>query len=156
MNPHSVLGGRGAIYLQELAATAGLLASIAVAARITMIKELRKYPSFLPTALLVLSAVDLLLLGRNRLISVAPLRPLTQQSPVLATLASEPRGARIVAGLRNLPMLIGLGPVSAYRTLDLPALEPLTRWQSCRAGTGELGLAVQKARRRMRRGCAGS
>ena len=28
--------------------------------------------------------------------------------------------------LRNLPMLVGLAPVSAYRTLDLPAVEKLT------------------------------
>jgi hypothetical protein len=45
---------------------------------------------------------------------------------VLARLADEPRGTRIVDSFRNLSMLVGLETISAYRTLDLPALEPLT------------------------------
>jgi hypothetical protein len=67
------------------------------------------------------------MLGRHRLIDVAPLRPLTEQSPMLAFLSREPRGARIAdARFRNLPMFVGLAPLSAYRTLNLPAAEKLT------------------------------
>ena len=71
-----------------------------------------------------------LVLGRHRLLDVGPLRPLAEQSPVLARLAQEPRGTRIANGRplspRNLPMLVGLAPISAYRTLDLPAVPSLT------------------------------
>jgi hypothetical protein len=47
-----------------------------------------------------------------------------EQSPVLARLAKEPRGTRTADPLRNLPMVVGLAPVQAYRTLDLSALSP--------------------------------
>ena len=67
------------------------------------------------------------MLGRHRLVDVAPWKPLTEQSPVLASLAREPRGTRIAdRRLRNLPMRVGLAPISAYRTLDLPAVGSLT------------------------------
>jgi hypothetical protein len=77
--------------------------------------------------LVVVTFLDLWALGCHRLIDVTPLRPLVEQSPVLARLAREPRGTRIAdQRLRNLPMLIGLAPISAYRTLDLPAVGALT------------------------------
>ena len=79
-----------------------------------------------PTALLVLTAVDLLTLGRHRPIDLAPIGSLEARSPVLAALADRPRGSRSIDSLGNLPMLAGSAPVSAYRTLDLPALESLT------------------------------
>jgi hypothetical protein len=41
-------------------------------------------------------------------------------------MAREPRGTRIADPVRNLPMAVGLAPVQAYRTLDLPALPGLT------------------------------
>ena len=91
--------------------------------------------------------VDLLLLGQHRLVSVGPLRPLGEQSPVLAKLAREPRGTRIVDGFGNLSMLVGLEPISAYRTLDLPALEPLTSLAQKPLGANPLGSAVRKAMR---------
>ena len=79
------------------------------------------------TALVMIALIDLWMLGRHRLIDVAPLRPLTEQSPVLARLSREPRGSRIAIDQpRNLPMLFGLAPVSAYRTLNLPAVGKLT------------------------------
>ena len=54
-------------------------------------------------------------------------KPLVEQSPVLARLAREPRGTRIADDrLKNLPMLVGQAPISAYRTLDLPAVPELT------------------------------
>ncbi len=77
--------------------------------------------------LLLLTFLDLWVLGRHRLVDVAPWKPLTAQSPVLASLAGEPRGTRIAdRRLRNLPMRVGLAPISAYRTLDLPAAGSLT------------------------------
>ena len=75
----------------------------------------------------MLTFLDLWVLGSHRLVDVAPWKPLVEQSPVLATLAQEPRGTRIAdRRLRNLPMLVGLAPISAYRTLDLPAVGSLT------------------------------
>jgi hypothetical protein len=65
-------------------------------------------------------------LGRHRLIDVGPLRPLTSQSPLLARLAREPRATRTADPLRNLPMRVGLAPISYYRTLNLPAVESLS------------------------------
>ena len=74
----------------------------------------------------MLTGADLWLLGRHRLVDVGPLKPLVEQSSVLARLAKEPRGTRIADPIRNLPMAVGLAPVQAYRTLDLPALPALT------------------------------
>jgi hypothetical protein len=57
--------------------------------------------------LIVVTVLDLCALGQHRLVDVGPLRPLVEQSPVLARLAREPRGSRIAdKRLRNLPMLI--------------------------------------------------
>ena len=71
--------------------------------------------------------LDLWALGRHRLLDVAPLKPLAEQSPVLAALAREPRGTRVAGDrFKNLPMLIGQSPISAYRTLDLPVVPELT------------------------------
>ena len=78
-------------------------------------------------ALFLLTFLDLWILGRHRLIDVAPWKPLTEQSPVLARLEREPRGTRISdRRLRNLPMTAGLAPISAYRTLDLPVVGSLS------------------------------
>ncbi len=77
--------------------------------------------------LIVVAFLDLWALGRHRLLDVGPLKPLADQSPVLAALAREPRGTRIASDrLKNMPMLIGQAPISAYRTLDLPAVPELT------------------------------
>ncbi len=80
-----------------------------------------------PALLLLLTFLDLWALGRHRLLDVDPIRPLAEQSPVLARLAEERRGARIASNLGNLPILVGVAPISAYRTLNLPAVESLTR-----------------------------
>ena len=115
---------RAWIYLNELAETAGLSWRFLLVVwlhgrgRVGVIAAQR--------SLLVITVLDLLLLGSHRLIEVAPLRRLIEQSPVLATLAREPRGTRVTdRRLRNLPMLAGLAPISAYRTLDLPAVPQL-------------------------------
>jgi hypothetical protein len=116
---------RGWIYGRELFETAVLLLGLFYLGRKYCTGRLS--PRTTRTALFVVSLLDLWLLGRHRLIDVGPLRPLVEQSPVLARLAREPRGSRIAdQRLRNLPMLVGLAPISAYRTLDLPAVASLT------------------------------
>lgn len=97
--------------------------------------------------LLVLTLVDLGCVGRHRTIDVGPIRPLTTQSPVLARLADEPRGTRTIDGLRNLPMVAGAAPVSAYRTLDLPVLELLTALAHSPMGFAETDPLVRAAMR---------
>ena len=78
-------------------------------------------------AAFLLTFLDLLVLGRHRLVDVAPWKPLVEQSPVLESLAHEPRGTRIAdLRTRNLPMRVGLAPISAYHTLDLPVVGSLT------------------------------
>jgi hypothetical protein len=78
-------------------------------------------------ALFFLTFLDLWVLGLHRLVDVAPWKPLVEQSPVLASLAREPRGTRIAdRRLRNLPMRLLMAPISAYRTLDLPVMGSLT------------------------------
>jgi hypothetical protein len=123
-DPRSFLDRRFEIYRAELRDTAIILLGILglAAAGLT-----RRGRAILPAGLALLTFLDLMLLGRHRLVETAPLRPLVEQSPVLARLASEPRGTRIVDGFRNLSMIAGLEPISAYRTLDLPAMEPLNR-----------------------------
>lgn len=147
VDSRSFLESRHEIYLRELAGTGGLLAGIVVVASLSSIRAFRQRRSFLPAALIVLTAADLLVLGQHRLVSIAPARPLVEQSPVLAALAREPRGTRIVDGSRNLMMLVGLEPVSAYRTLDLPALEPLNAWARGPLGAEQTAASVRKALR---------
>ncbi len=114
------------IYARELGETVVLILLLLLMARLS-----EKRPQAVGSVrggLLLLTLLDLLVLGQHRLIDVAPWKPLVQQSPVLATLAREPRGTRIADHrLRNLPMSVGAAPISAYRTLDLPAVGSLTR-----------------------------
>jgi hypothetical protein len=114
---------RGWIYLGELWETAVLLVLIWAVGGMSRAPAMRG-------ALLLIAILDLWALGRHRLIDVAPLGPLTGQSPLLARLADEPRGTRIADPLRNMPMLVGLAPINAYRTLDLPAVKGLTELAS--------------------------
>ncbi|MDR3622016.1 MAG: hypothetical protein P4L85_21885 [Paludisphaera borealis] len=111
------------VYRTELTGTAFLLATVLVVSGLTGVAPARR---FIPIMLVVLTGADLWLLGRHRLVDVGPLRPLVEQSSVLARLAKEPRGTRTADPMRNLPMAAGLAPVQAYRTLDLPALPALT------------------------------
>jgi hypothetical protein len=113
---------RGWIYLKELGETAALLVVIWAIAGLNEVGR----PRAARVALVLLTFLDLWILGRHRLIDVAPLQPLTSQSPVLARLAREPRGTRVADRLQNMPMRVGLAPISYYRTLNLPAVEGLT------------------------------
>ena len=105
--------------------------------------------------LFLLTFLDLLLLGRHRLVDVAPWKPLVEQSPVLESLAREPRGTRVAdLRTRNLPMRVGLAPISAYHTLDLPVVGSLNvlamgspsdraAWQGSSGGTARTGSGVR-------------
>ena len=116
---------RASIYLRELSEAAVLILLVLVAARMSEKGWLNVARA--RGALFLLTFLDLCVLGQHRLIDVAPWKPLAEQSPLLATLAKEPRGTRIAdRRLRNLPMRAGLAPISAYRTLDLPAVGSLT------------------------------
>lgn len=110
------------IYQTELGGSLVLLLTIAGAAGLGAMSRTRKLAT---TVFVVLTAADLLLLGRHRLVDVGPLKPLAEQSEVLARLALESRGTRVTDPFGNLMMAAGLNPIQAYRTLDLPALPAL-------------------------------
>ena len=110
---------RSAIYRQELFGTGILLGVLAVTA-IVMNGSRRKA---LPYSLLFLTVLDLCIVGRIARIDLGPLGSLVDESTVLAGLSA---GMRTVDTLKNMPMVVGANPVSSYRTLDLPAMEPLT------------------------------
>jgi hypothetical protein len=125
VNPRSLVGQRGTIYLVELWETALWLVLIGIAAGSDRPDDRRTRAA--PALLLLLTFLDLWVLGRHRLIDVAPIRPVAEQSPVLARLAQERRGARIACNFGNLPIRVGTAPITAYRTLDVPALKTLTQ-----------------------------
>ena len=144
LDPRSFVESRAEIYAHELAGTAGLLVGILIVAWLTSPHSRRGH---LPACLILLTFVDLMILSRHRLVAVGPMRPLVNQSPVLARLAREPRGTRIIDKFHNLSMLVGLEPVAAYRTLDLPALEPLNKLARDDLGPKPFRAAVRKAMR---------
>ena len=111
---------RWQVYRRELREASALLAGLLVLA------ACGKRPRLFASGLLVLTFLDLWGLGRYRPVDLAPIRPLPDQSPVLARLAREPRGTRAVTPAQNLPMVVGTAPLRAYRTLDLAALPALT------------------------------
>ncbi len=124
-NGLSFAAERFRIYAIELTETAALLAALWAIAR--MCDSGRLSLGKARWLLVVVTVLDLWALGRHRLLDLGPLKPLAEQSPVLAALAREPRGTRVAGDrLKNLPMLIGQAPISAYRTLDLPAVPELT------------------------------
>ena len=110
---------RLAIYRQELTATGFVYLALLMAAPLAGTRWFR-------AALILLTVVDLGIIARQRRLDLGPVESLITQSPVLAWLARGSMGLRTVDSLRNMPMIAGAAPVSAYRTLDVPALEPLT------------------------------
>ena len=81
---------RGWVYTIELRETFALLAVILIIARMCDGGRLSVGP--VRTILVLIALIDLWILGRHRLLEVAPLRPLMEQSPVLARLSREPPG----------------------------------------------------------------
>ncbi len=92
VDKRSLVARRGELYLDELWETAIALILIAMAAGPDRPGDRRTRAA--PAFLLMLAFLDLWILGRHRLIDTAPIRPLAEQSPVLARLAGEPRGSR--------------------------------------------------------------
>jgi hypothetical protein len=111
---------RSAIYRSELGGTAILLLMLAL-----LVPLSRRRTAFV-IALGLVTGLDLLGPGRYRPIDFGPIRPLTEQSSVLARLSKSPRGERIAGPLSNLPMVSGVAPIFAYRTLDLPVVPGTT------------------------------
>ena len=132
---------RFAIYREELAGTVLLMAGLLALAGFS------RRPRWVQVGLVALTLLDLEALGSHRRVDLGPIAALTGQSPVLAEMARQGRGTRSVDSLRNLPMVAGSGPVSAYRTLDLPAVEALTVLAgSLPANPSESMLVAQVAR----------
>lgn len=104
------------IYTEELLGSTALAVSLLAVACLAPRRQ-----AFL-VALGLVTIVDLAMFSRQRRVDFGPLASLTSQSPILASMT---QGQRTVDRLRNLPMVAGASPVSAYRTLDLPALESL-------------------------------
>jgi hypothetical protein len=73
--------------------------------------------------LAVLLAVDLIWLAQHRDFSLTEMRPLDEQSALLARLSRDPGRGRVIDPLGNFLMRAGLSPVAAYRTLNLPIME---------------------------------
>ena len=89
---------------------------------LVMAPFLARWPRASPAVFVIFTFADLMILSRHRDLEMAPVRPLVEQSVVLGLLDALPEGSRTIDGLRNLPMVAGAAPVSAYRTLDRPAL----------------------------------
>jgi hypothetical protein len=115
---------RHTVYRQELGAPAALLVILLVASALDHRRR------FLAMVLAAVTVIDIWGVSRNRYYDLGPVRPLTAQSPVLALLAREPRGTRTFDPAKNLPMVAGAAPLSAYRTLDLPTMVNLNRYAS--------------------------
>lgn len=110
---------RSRIYIREIAPTLVLL-GLMLATGLAL-----RRPAWLAGGFVALTLLDLLVLGTMlRPVETAPLRPLLEQSPVLARLAASPRGERVLSPLANLPMLVGAATLRPYRTLDRPIQVP--------------------------------
>ena len=112
---------RSSILVQELAPTLAILGFL------LLIVPIARRRGLAAGGLIVLTVVDLLILVRQQgPTDFGPIRPLAEQSPILAEMSSRSKGGRVVDGSRNLPMIVGVAPVSGYRTLDLPVAPELT------------------------------
>ncbi len=108
---------RLATYVDELAPTAAVWSGLVVVGLLAAFARTRR---LVPWSLCLLTCADLLMTARLRMVETMPLQSLMKASPVLTKLAGLPRGTRVLDEARNLPMVAGLAPISAYRTLDLP------------------------------------
>ncbi len=113
-------GERFSIYANELGASCVLWGCLIVLA-----PWAGRHAGATRAVLVMIALVDLMLWRDMRTIDLGALRSLTDQSPILTRMAGLGPGARVLDGSRNLPMVAGAAPTSAYRTLDLPALTAL-------------------------------
>lgn len=116
----SLRGRYRALCVLELSETAiVVLGMIAVAA-------LGRTNGSFKTGCIVLIVLDMLLLSRHRLTDLGPVEDVRRGSPILERLFLVAE-KRVIGTLGNLPMAIGLAPLPAYRTLDLPVRpDPVT------------------------------
>ncbi len=111
----TLAAARPGLYARELGETGLVLVALLVVAGLGA-----KRRAF-AAALVAVAAGESLTLARHRPFDLGPARPLVAQSPVLARLVGGPRGLRTLDPGQNLFLVAGVDPVSAYRTLDLPA-----------------------------------
>ncbi len=111
---------RRSIYARELFDTAAMILLVGLLA-IPLARGWRGSEALI----LLLAFGDLMLLSRHRAIGTAPIRPLVEQSAVLNMMSKLSPGSRTIDPFRNLPMVAGASPASAYRTLDRPSMTGL-------------------------------
>ncbi len=131
---------RRSIYATELGPTLVLLALLFGASFLATSR-----PRFFRVALLGILAVEAAYWSRRHPFDLGPIRPLTDQSPVLGRVAEMRRGTRWVGPGRNLPMVVSAAPISAYRTLDLAAMPELTSLAEGPPGHPEVPPALRAA-----------
>ena len=126
------------IYARELGPTAVALVALLLVSSLAG----RNRRSFeLALVVIMLAEVGV---WRSRIpIDLGPIRPIAEQSPTLGRLAAMPPGTRSFDPLKNLPMVAGAAPLSAYRTLDLPAAPGLLALSEGRAGPDEAARALR-------------
>jgi len=117
---------RWGIYTRELGGSAVVLVGFAVVGL-----TLGRRPRGLAWGLGILTVLDLIGHGQARPFDLGPIRPLVEQSPVLARVAREGRGLRTLDPAQNLFLVAGADSAIAYRTLNLPW--PRT-WQTIARG----------------------
>lgn len=129
---------------------AELLSSIVAAGSLVVIGLVSARRRIAAVGLVFVAAVDLVALGRHRNLDDGPIVAVARQSPVLARMAELAAGERTIDPLQNLPMAVGVAPVLAYRTLDLPgprginaALQSLDRYPDAMAARRLVGASVQ-------------
>jgi hypothetical protein len=129
---------RGAIYAQELGPTCVFLSLLFAASFVAT-----RRPRAFEAALLAVFVIEAGYWSRRHPFDLGPIRPLIEQSPVLARVAEMPRGTRWAGPGRNLPMAVAAAPVSAYRTLDLPVLPALTDLTGAAIGPPEVAESLR-------------
>jgi hypothetical protein len=131
---------RRSIYAMELGPTYVLLALLFAASFLA-----RGRPRTFRAALLGILIAEAGYWSRRHPFDLGPIRPLTEQSAVLARVAEMPRGTRWVGPGRNLPMVASAAPISAYRTLDLASMPELTGLADGPARLPEVSQALRAA-----------
>jgi hypothetical protein len=117
-----LLPSRRQVYVEELAPTALVAATLVLAGALGMRRR-----SVLVGGLLLVTSAELVAFGHLlRPVETGPIRSLVAQSPILSLMAQSPRGTRVADGQGNLAMIAGMAPLPPYRTLDRPVHERLT------------------------------